>query len=451
MLGLEMPERGDILKGDLLINGEWLVANIETGGISWPVKVEKLEYRGVVFWVLPVTRETFPAIALRLEGLSREDGQRLLMRLLSAISWVKRGGIMIDGITGGNLPRPMGRDKSRGFIIAAELEVPYLPEPDDERALLALALLREARGLNHPAYSFLSYYRVIEVAVPPKSRKAWIAAHLGKIGDSWGKQAVERLRATGISDIGDHIYKSRRQAIAHATSQPIIDPDDYSVSRQLAAELPIMLGLAELAIEYELGVQSGRTVWKEHLYELAGFRSILGKEVIEAIVNDLPPREGITVDVPRVDVELKGREPYAPLIGMRPVEIGQAEGSCVIAFQSADGLVQIAFELDFREERLRFDWQGIAVADDKSPKAAGNAAEMNRFLNDYLGNGRLYIYDAETRILISRVDGFLPNFRPNPDAFNAQIDHWMEEAQKRGASGGHAASGERQAAPDPEH
>ena len=60
----------------------------------------------------------------------------------------------------------MGRDKERGFLICEEFNVTSLADTTDEKALLALALMREGRGLNHPAYAFLSFYRVLKVAFP---------------------------------------------------------------------------------------------------------------------------------------------------------------------------------------------------------------------------------------------------------------------------------------------
>jgi hypothetical protein len=72
----------------------------------------------------------------------------MLMRFLSILSWVERCGILVEGISGGSLPRPLGREKSQGFAISQGFDLSYLPEPTDERALLALALMREGRGLN---------------------------------------------------------------------------------------------------------------------------------------------------------------------------------------------------------------------------------------------------------------------------------------------------------------
>jgi hypothetical protein len=59
------------------------------------------------------------------------------MRFLSTLSWVEERGFMVE-LSGGNLPRPMGRDKERGFSICDEFDLSYFPEVTNERAMLAL-------------------------------------------------------------------------------------------------------------------------------------------------------------------------------------------------------------------------------------------------------------------------------------------------------------------------
>jgi hypothetical protein len=49
----------------------------------------------------------------------------------------------------------MGREKQFGLSICEQFELEYLPEVTDPKAQLALALIREGRGLNHPAYAFV--------------------------------------------------------------------------------------------------------------------------------------------------------------------------------------------------------------------------------------------------------------------------------------------------------
>src|SRR5271156_1391339 len=104
----------------------------------------------------------------------------------------------------------MGREKKMGFSISDEFDLSYFPEPTDQPALLALGLMREGRGLNHPAYTFLSFYRVVEVAFPDgRQRGSWIDQHIDAIEDQRAKQAIASLRA-GVQEIGDNLYKMNR-------------------------------------------------------------------------------------------------------------------------------------------------------------------------------------------------------------------------------------------------
>lgn len=65
-------------------------------------------------------------------------------------------------------------------------------------------------------------------------------------------------------------------------------------------------------------------------------------------------------------------------------------------------------------------------------QAAIYAAELTRFIRDYVGNGELHIYDADSRNLLSRVDSFIPtNYWANHEALNEQIARWTEEAERR--------------------
>jgi hypothetical protein len=276
---LEIPTHEEVFVGELAERGDWIVANIQTG-VPWPVNAQKVMYRGCSFWILPVMRDYYPAIAMKVPpGKSRAECDELLMRFVSNLSWVVGDwGIMVDGIGGGTLPRPMGRDKwSGGFSIRDEFDLSYFPEQASEDALLALALMREGRGLNHAAYAFLSFFRILEVAFPnSKKRKAWVEANVTIVEGHGVKDALDGLANNGITDIGRHLFESGRCAVAHANRKPIIDPDKPDDLRRLSSELPIIRALAQKAIEDELGVETSQTVYRKHLYELAGFKEILG-------------------------------------------------------------------------------------------------------------------------------------------------------------------------------
>lgn len=434
-----VPELKDVIKGDLAENGDWIVASVEPR-MSWPVEPQKLVYGGVELWVLPVTKDHYPGVAVNLpRTMHFDDAQRTILRFLSAISWVEGRGIVLESFTGGSLPRPMRRQQTHVLAIQEDFDFSYLPEPSDERAQLALALIREGRGLNHPAYGFLSFYKVLEVAFPDgKLRGRWMSAHIDQLRDSRGRDAVAALRANNVAEVGEHLQKSGRQAIAHAASYPIINPDDPTDARRLSSELPIISALAELAIEEELGVETRQTVWEKHLYELEGFKKLLGNETVASIVKgDQIDCVRILENMPALGVELRKLERYEPLTNLQPVSLSQRGSTLTLLTASVDKCCEFACRLDFANERLHFYIEtDLRLRDAGTAESAEMLAELQRFVRDYLCNGQLRIVKADTAELLSRKDAFIPmNCIVNIDGLNAQIESWKSVAHERRATG----------------
>src|SRR4029077_13694878 len=60
-----IPEVKDVIVGELAERGEWIVANIDATS-SWPLNSQKVTYRGDVFWIMPIMRGYFPAVAMKI-------------------------------------------------------------------------------------------------------------------------------------------------------------------------------------------------------------------------------------------------------------------------------------------------------------------------------------------------------------------------------------------------
>lgn len=428
-----MPDYEVFLQEPFGLRGDWIIAELDTS-ISWPVTVQVEHYLGADFLLLPITRGSLPAVAYLREGMPLREAQTKVMRFLSAMSWSMASGAVVVDFTADQIPRPMQRQKRAfGGIITADLDLSYLPQPENDQGRLALALMREGRGLSHPPYSFLSLYRVLEVAIPGKARAEWMNGAIDRLSGHSAREALQKLRDSGIESIPDHIYKARRMAIAHANQQPIVDPDDAGESETIRKELPVIAALAELAIEEFLGIPSRHTEWQRHLYELAGFKAHIGEAAVAGILSGDEPDEGRMIDLPVIDIELRRRPPLTVFRSLGPVHAAQRDGQLQLIFRSADQLAEIELVLDFREERLRFNWNGgVRLADDGSQRAAEYASEVMTFLRDYLGNGQLLIFESETRKQLARVDAFIPtNFMPNHDVFNRDIEEWRLEAERR--------------------
>jgi hypothetical protein len=412
---------------ELRVDGDWLCLNVDTG-MSWPTKPQAFTFEGHELWVMPYTTDNYPGLAMnRPADLNRDDAWAVLHRSLSLLSWTQDSGATVAHMSGGNLPHMMGLTKKFGGAIQDSFDLSDLPQIHEERGRIALALMREGRGLNHPAYAFLSFYRALETAIPNgQARGTWITEQIYNIEGHRAKEALAKLAETVDGDIGIHLRDSDRHAIAHAKADPIINPDDPRDARRLQAELPIIEGLAVLAIDQHLGIQTRRKVWQEHLYELRGWKLVFGEEIIADVLAGNPPAEGQEVDAPIINVRLRQSTPFTTLEGMLPLQAAFGAGRVEVVYRSTDGLVDLIFWLNFADERLEFSLQeSIVPRDDGSVGAAKNGKELERFLRDYIANGELQIWDAESGKLISRCDAFIPrNFFLNIDAANAAIDAW---------------------------
>lgn len=275
MLGLKIQSFNEVLAEtpELKVRGDWLCLNIETR-TSWPTKPQAFAFEGHQIWVMPITAENYPGLAAnKPPKMTRDECLALLHRALSILTWLENTGAVVVHTSGGNLPQMLATRQPLGYAIRDVFDLSDLPQIEGASGKLALALMREGRGLNHPAYSFLSFYRVLEAAIPiGKLRGAWITENVDKLDGSHAKDALSKLKATIQGDIGKHLWESGRHAIAHAQVDPIVNPDDPRDARRIEAELPIIEALAVLAIEEHLGIQTSHRAWQEHLYELRGWK-----------------------------------------------------------------------------------------------------------------------------------------------------------------------------------
>jgi hypothetical protein len=433
---LERRALNDILEETpaLGVHGDWLCINIETD-TAWPAEPQPFSMEGHSLWLMPHSTENYPGIAInRPSNLDRDSAWALLHRALSLIAWTQDAGAMVVHMSGGNLPRMMGKGETSSIVIRRSFDLTDLPQVQDQNGRLALALMREGRGLNHPAYGFLSFYKTLEAAIPEgRTRGRWVSDNIDTISGGRAKEALKSLRESVQGDIGEHLLESGRHAIAHAKSNPIINPDDPRDAERLRKELPIIEALAVLAIEQRLGVQTTATVWREHLYELRGWKSIFGDELIAGILAGDPTEGDEPVLPPILNVRLRRSPPYAPFERMNPLKAHFGSGRVDVVYRSADGLVDLIFGLNFIAERIEFDCdKSIVARDDGSAAAARNLQALERFFRDYFGNGELQMWNADTGALVSRCDAYMPvNCFLDIDAANAAIDERGNEVAKR--------------------
>lgn len=79
-----------------------------------------------------------------------------------------------------------------------------------------------------------------------------IRTSLQKVDDKDALKRIEELTAVGVSDVPQYLYESGRCAVAHAFSDPVVDPDDVTDLRRLSIDM--IRSIAEHLIEHELKV-----------------------------------------------------------------------------------------------------------------------------------------------------------------------------------------------------
>jgi hypothetical protein len=410
----------------VLEQGHWVVATVYPQ-MSWPEKRQIVEFEGKDFVLLPQSpgADQNAAIAFRTDGyaLSVEEARCEVMRFCSALSWSEGSGLSILAWGGGNLPRPIG--VRRGRIVRNFLDPEHLPSTKTSEERAAIALYREGVSLDNPFYAFLSLYKVVSVLLPKgKARVAWIADALDRLDDHRAKVRCEELRNSEI-DVGLYLFKECRCAIAHAEQEPFVNPDEVDDHFRLTQDIPLLRNLAELAIEENSSLNRSHTLWRDHLYELAGFRNLLADELIEMLVKSEPIPEGTTVDLPERYTVLARREAEVySFQDMIPEIAGQVEGGVVFDLVSEDGAIRIRTVLSFADERLKYDPSGgfgfTPNRDD--PKFIQYEINYLLFSRCILSNGHLEIWDQEEELMLGRSETCIPvNCFVNPKYYESEL------------------------------
>jgi hypothetical protein len=131
--------------------------------------------------------------------------------------------------------------------------------PQDPKARVALGLYREAVGVNSIPYEFLGYFKVINTRFKsPDEQIAWINRTSPSLTE---RDAVTRISELSSipGDVGRYLYGSGRCAVAHAWSDPVVDPDNPDDIIRLRSDMPVAKALAEYLIEQEYGVKWERS------------------------------------------------------------------------------------------------------------------------------------------------------------------------------------------------
>lgn len=203
--------------------------------------------------------------------------------------------------------------------------------------------------------------------------------------------------------------------------------------RRPGSELPIVRALAVKAIEEVFGVETSQTNYRKHLYELAGFKKILGPDIVKHMRDGTSPPGQPSLTIPDISIRIRRKEHYAPLEGLRCKQLCHIGKLVHMHFVSLQGDVEFRCSLDFDAERIQFDiFRDVGVRDKGTAESAERVHEVKRFEQDYFGNGQLHIVNADTGELVGRKDAYLPlNMFLDGKGAAAELAHWKGLAELR--------------------
>jgi hypothetical protein len=135
-----------------------------------------------------------------------------------------------------------------------------LPVPPEPKARIALGLYREAVSVNSVPYEFLGYFKVINTRYDKGKTQQipWINLTLPLLTDPAALKRLAELTSQ-CANVGEYLYYSGRCAVAHAWSDPVVDPDDPDDIMRLSSDMPVAKALAEYLIEHEYGLKWERS------------------------------------------------------------------------------------------------------------------------------------------------------------------------------------------------
>ncbi len=210
------------------------------------LQFEGREYR----WInASLESDTRVSVGLR-EGEDRFPAEEELNRFLSILAW--EHGVPIS--------------KENGPVIGRKRELPFIVSPRSIFSLkidprfpirlnlnlmgqtenLVLAIFREAINARSVFYSFLNYWKIIEVIFRPKRQRFdWVEQSAARL-----TQERERVAAILQNNprISEYLDNNCRNAVVHVFRPPFVNPDSSDDFVRLSLDLPIVRSLAKVAM-----------------------------------------------------------------------------------------------------------------------------------------------------------------------------------------------------------
>jgi len=422
----------------LVERGWWVGAHI-TARFNWPMEPHRVRFEGKNFIVLPKTDDALPAVFLASSREKLRPAQSDILRFLSAWAWMEGGGALVKTWTSG--PRQSRSNVLENYTVTSVLDWDYLPENLDSKQRLALSLFHEGQALNHPAYQFLSFFKVLNLTFPEgDDRKIWVTNEIARLRKlekpAWEEnKALDRIKALEADshDVGAYLWKSCRCAVAHAkVTDQVVDPDNLDDHLRMTKDLPLIRQLAAVAIRDCLSVPDRSHIWRTKPYALEGFRACMPDELVGQL--DAGATLGRrSVEIPTC-LELRATCSELPPFPMKELTCrirSVRDGRVRLALERSHSILQV--DLDFPANAIAFDPLSSANwMDDGTSYAMRARIDMFQFIDRLLRNGSLEIWEAEKNLFLGKTDAYIPvNMYYSPENAKAQLTELEAELKRR--------------------
>lgn len=373
----------------------WLVAAV-TASIAWPQDDVWLVYDGdeyVLRGALQGGEPAQPSILIPCSQEQIDDALSRLYRFVSVLSWFKRGFVDISGYVSGSRPIRYShlKDGFAALTLAGmrAFSCNHMPIVENDRTRKALAFMREGRRLRHvhEAYSFLSYFKVLESQFGAKVRQNWVEANLDHLEGNAAAR-VAKLRSEGVN-VNAHLYHSCRCAVAHASIDGVIvDPDIPSDRRRIAEDLVIIEALATRYLKIDAAVPDEMALYtsRDRLVPWHNKMTEQGLAILKA---------GGSIDDETLLGELNGATiavrlwPDAPAPEFQSMTIVPVEaGPGFIKFfaHNERKTIFLAFVMDVANGRLHTDLEKSGRTNTYGEITEDEVAAYTRYFHSVIGN-----------------------------------------------------------------
>lgn len=370
----------------------WLTAGVASS-IPWPKSDIWLVYNSDDYIIRGTERNgkpSPPGITIACDKDQIDFALGKVLRFTSILSWFKGGYVDVSGYIYGSHPITYGAQNvfsNIGLATDKSFNCNYLPIVDDESVRKSLAFWREGCRLMHvsDSYSFLSFYKVIESQFSDGNQRAkWIKDNIDFLaGDAAAR--VAELNALGLN-VSEHIFKSGRCAIAHASLDgEIVDPDIPADRRAIYEDLDVIKGLASRYISNVLQVPDDNSLYKLR-NRLEPLFSIIPQSLLNELISGEDPSGIDILNDHHVSVGIWPDGPYPELERMPFQLIGVENGLIKFRLENVRRTIRLEFILDFPNGRAHTQLQATGLIYKNLNVTEEDVVAYTTYFNRVFGN-----------------------------------------------------------------